>query len=235
MKVTVVTTVINRASELEVTMQSVLQHSRPGLDYIVIDGGSTDGSVEIIKKNAASLKQWVSEKDDGIYDAMNKAWSLADPESSILFIGAGDRLLALPENSAHDNDSDDILFGNVQLDRGQMFHARTGVWLKLFNSLHHQALLIPKRLHPDPPFDLSFPLYADFDFNQRLKLQDAEFRYCPGLSAYAAPGGVTENIELNELSQIIRKNYGLVWCGLSVMGFSLARFLPFLKRLRPIR
>lgn len=234
MKVTVITTVINRASGLTETMQSVLQHSRPGLDYIVIDGGSTDGSVEIIKSNSAFLKHWVSEKDDGIYDAMNKGWALADPDSRILFIGAGDRLLALPKNSVRDDNPGDILFGNVQLDRGQVFHARNGVWLKLFNSLHHQALLIPKRLHPEPPFDLSFPLYADFDFNQRLSRQGAIFRFESGLLAYAAPDGLTRDLDLNELVKIIRKNYGPVWSSLSMLGFFMARWLPFFRALRPI-
>jgi glycosyltransferase involved in cell wall biosynthesis len=235
MKVTVITTVYNRVAEFAETVQSVLQFARPDLEYIVIDGGSTDGTVELIRTHSNQLKHWLSEPDRGIYDAMNKGWALADPESRVLFLGAGDRLLALPNDSELGQNSDVVLYGNVQLDRGHVFHARAGIWLKLFNSLHHQALLIPKQLHPEPPFDLLYPLYADFDFNQRLCLQGVSFRFEPGLLSYAAPDGLTRNLLLDELAKIIRKNYGPVWSGLSILGFSLVRVVPILRALRPIR
>ena len=235
MKITVITAVYNRVSDLDETMQSVLSLVRHDLDYIVIDGGSTDGSTEIISAYADQLKHWQSEPDDGVYDAMNKGWALADPGSRVLFLGAGDRLLALPEESELDQNSSEVFYGDVQLDRGRVFHARTGVWLKLFNSLHHQALLVPKRLHLEPPFDLNYPRYADFDFNQRLCKQGAVFRFLPDLSTYAAAGGITNDMHLDELGRIIRKNYGIAWSTLSKAGFLLARLFPFFDRFRPIQ
>jgi glycosyltransferase involved in cell wall biosynthesis len=235
MKITVITAVYNRVDDLEKTMQSVLQLSRPGLDYIVIDGGSTDGTVEVILKYADKLKHWLSEPDKSVYHAMNKGWALAEPDSRVIFVGAGDRLFALPEAREGDSDTLEIFFGNVQLDQNRVFHARAGIMLRLFNTLHHQALLIPKRLHPDPPFDMSYPLYSDFDFNQRLYRQGAVFRFSPDLTAYAAPGGLTDEMTLDELQKIIRKNYGPFWSALSSAGFTLAKYFPFLGRCQPIK
>ena len=235
MKVTVITTVLNRADALAVTMQSVLKQARPNLDYIVIDGGSVDGTIDVIQTQASRLKYWLSEPDTCVYDAMNKGWALADPDSWVLFLGAGDKLLALPDGNRSDEGRLEVLYGNVRLDEGRVFHARSGFRLRLYNSLHHQALLIPKRIHPEPPFDTIYGLYADFDFNQRLYKNNVKFLFEPALQSYAASNGLTEHLQVKELTQIVRKNFGFFWCGLSLAGFTLARCLPFFRRFRPIK
>ncbi|MGQ4646871.1 glycosyltransferase [Lyngbya aestuarii] len=76
-KITVVTPSYNQAPFLEATLQSVLSQEYPNLEYIVIDGGSTDGSVEIISRYADHLTYWVSEPDGGQTDALNKGFAKA--------------------------------------------------------------------------------------------------------------------------------------------------------------
>ncbi|HKT35396.1 MAG TPA: glycosyltransferase family 2 protein [Nitrospira sp.] len=75
LKISIVTPSFNQAAFLQETMDSVLSQRDPNLEYIVVDGGSTDGSVEIIRNHAAHLAHWVSEPDKGQYDAINKGFA----------------------------------------------------------------------------------------------------------------------------------------------------------------
>ncbi len=75
--ISVITVVFNGATTLEYTIHSVLQQTYDNIEYIVIDGGSSDGTLDIIRKHDAQLDYWLSERDEGIYDAMNKGVALA--------------------------------------------------------------------------------------------------------------------------------------------------------------
>ena len=79
-KISIVTPCFNSERYLEETIQSVLNQNYPNLEYIIIDGGSTDSSVEIIKKYQNKLTYWVSEKDNGMYDALQKGFSKSSGE-----------------------------------------------------------------------------------------------------------------------------------------------------------
>lgn len=87
--VTVITVVWNDVKHIEETMLSVLNQTYPNVEYLVIDGGSTDGTVDVIKKYADRLAYWCSEKDGGIYPAMNKGVSHATGEW-VNFMNSGD-------------------------------------------------------------------------------------------------------------------------------------------------
>ena len=75
--ITVITVSYNAASSIEQTIISVINQTYPHIEYIIIDGGSTDNTVDIIKKYADKISYWVSEPDKGIYDAMNKGIKIA--------------------------------------------------------------------------------------------------------------------------------------------------------------
>lgn len=231
----VITVVRDGAPFLEATILSVLeQKERVDLDYIVIDGGSTDGSVDIIRRYADRLLFWVSESDRGVYDAMNKGWAAAGEDSSILFLGAGDRIVSLPDDMDRFG-ARDVVYGMVRMGEDRVFHPRGDFHLKMYNSLHHQALLVPKALHPAPPFDLRYRVYADFDFNQRLAKSGARFVYSPQLIGYARPGGVSDRSRFAETLRIVYRNSGILWAALAVSGYYAMKFFPLMRRLRPIR
>lgn len=89
LKISVVTVCYNVVGTIEHTMLSVLSQTYDNIEYIIIDGGSTDGTVDIIKKYADRLAYWISEPDKGIYDAMNKGIAVATGDY-INFMNAGD-------------------------------------------------------------------------------------------------------------------------------------------------
>ena len=88
-KISIVTVTYNCKDTVEKTIQNVLKQTYPNIEYIVIDGNSTDGTKEIIERYADRLAYWVSEPDKGIFDAMNKAIRIATGEW-ILFLNSGD-------------------------------------------------------------------------------------------------------------------------------------------------
>tara|TARA_R100000935_G_scaffold56463_1_gene88040 strand:+ start:9618 stop:10484 length:867 start_codon:yes stop_codon:yes gene_type:complete len=96
-KITVVTPNYNQDCFIEHTILSVLNQKYPNLEYIIIDGGSTDASVSIIKKYEDKLHYWVSENDSGMYDAINKGFSMSSGEI-MCWINSDDILM---ENSLH--------------------------------------------------------------------------------------------------------------------------------------
>ena len=234
-RISVITVVYNDAKHLEQTIQSVIEKkTKFQLNYLIIDGGSTDGTVEIIKKYEKQISYWVSERDSGIYDAMNKGWVAAADGTFILFLGAGDRLVSLPDNMSCYG-CNDVLYGNVLMGKKKVFTPRVGYYLKLYNSLHHQGLLVNKSCHPTAPFNTRYRLYADFDFNQRLKISGANFVYSPNFIGYARPGGVSDRHCFAETLRIISVNYGFFWAALALLGYYAMKILPFLKRLRPFQ
>ena len=112
-KITVVTVVFNDVKNLEKTMLSVLNQTYTNIEYIVIDGGSNDGTIEIIKKYTDRLGFWVSEKDKGMFDAMNKGASHATGEW-IQILHSGDYLMSntiIEELFSKEHSNVDIVYG----------------------------------------------------------------------------------------------------------------------------
>lgn len=220
--ISVVMVCLNNDKYLEQTIQSVINQTYENIEYIIIDGGSTDSTLDIIRKYDHILDYWVSEPDEGIYDAMNKGWLVANDTSFVLFLGAGDRILKLPLDiekfgMCH------VIFGKVDLGGGKFFDSRADIRLKLGNTLHHQALLINKSLNPEPPFNTKYKIYADFDFNQRLLKQGIKFVHSDNFISYFMPSGVTSRACAKELlkesASVVRKNFGMFWAILAVLYF----------------
>jgi glycosyltransferase involved in cell wall biosynthesis len=207
--ITIITVVFNSEEYLESTIQSVLNMNYQNIEYIIIDGNSTDGTVDVIKKYQDRIDYWISEPDRGIYDAMNKGWAVSKDNSYILFLGAGDRIEQLPDLSKYVGCMG--IFGNVSFGNSRLFRSTADFRIRLGNTLHHQALLIHKSIHLSHPFNLNYKAYADYDFNARLYNQGVEFVFDSSFVSYALPGGLTEKFHTKESLLIIRQNFGVLW------------------------
>jgi len=88
-RITVVTVVLNQVETIERTLSSVIEQDYPDLEYLVIDGGSTDGTLDVIRRHKSGITQWISGKDGGPYGAMNKGAAMASGEW-VAFMNGGD-------------------------------------------------------------------------------------------------------------------------------------------------
>ncbi len=92
-KISIITAVLNRVNTIEQTISSVVNQTYQNYEYILIDGGSNDGTVDVIKKYEDQIAYWISEPDNGVYDAFNKGILVAKGEY-IHFLGSDDCLYA---------------------------------------------------------------------------------------------------------------------------------------------
>ncbi|MCD8182050.1 MAG: glycosyltransferase [Bacteroides sp.] len=163
MKISVITVCYNAVDTLEQTIKSVLGQTYPNIEYIIIDGGSTGGSIDIIHKYAERIAYWVSEPDEGIYDAMNKGIKSATGEW-VNFMNAGDTfanpkvletLFCDPKNF-----NADVLFGNsYSLDekgKKKKYECRKDITLLKYMPIYrHGASFVRTTIHKKYLFDLS--------------------------------------------------------------------------------
>ncbi|MFT4663977.1 MAG: hypothetical protein ACI8YQ_000763 [Polaribacter sp.] len=115
--ISIITVVYNSASLLEMTMMSVFEQDYPNIEYVIVDGASTDGSLALIQKKDEQIDRWISEPDKGLYDAMNKGIDLATGDF-IWFMNAGDTIPTkdtVRKMVACCEEDTDVLYGEVML------------------------------------------------------------------------------------------------------------------------
>lgn len=167
--VTVITVVFNDCRSIEKTLINVTNQTYPNLEYIIVDGGSKDGTLEIIKKYTSKTSKYISEPDNGIYDAMNKGVAMAMGEW-VIFMNSGDWFYELTTVedvfSNFDTTDAEIIYGNtlkrsVDKSRIDIPSKPSTFWRNL---VVHQSIFSRRTLNLKYPFDLQFKVAADFDF-----------------------------------------------------------------------
>lgn len=183
--VSIVTVVFNGASYLEETIQSVLNQTYHNIEYIIIDGGSSDNTLDILNNYDNSIDYWISEPDKGIYDAMNKGIKIASG-TTIGLLNCGDtyerwfveKLVdLLPDPKAI---SSTVLFCNFkvsleELSLTQYHRSHMACWQGM--SICHQAMLIGKDIYAEQGlYDPFYKLAADYEFLLRMTKNKVSFR-----------------------------------------------------------
>lgn len=183
LKISVVTVCYNAVDTLEETMLSVLNQTYPNVEYIVIDGSSTDGTVDIIKKYADRLAYWVSEPDKGIYDAMNKGIAVATGDY-INFMNAGDMFFDLTTIEKifllfrHADAT--FIFGNwIESLHSENVNklALSLDFLKHGMPCPHQAVFIKLNYHKIHPYNLEYKISADYNLLYNAYFTGQKFVY----------------------------------------------------------
>jgi len=175
-RIAIVTVCLNDRAGLERTLASVFAQTNTNYELIVVDGGSTDGSVELIQRNAERIHCWTSEKDAGIYDAQNKGWYTATAPV-VLFLNAGDVLAApdvLQQAAQALSTEIDILYGDAHLSDARGVHATkvhpariTSVWLMKEVVAHQSQFIRTSLLMKLEGYDKRFRIAADYAFFAR--------------------------------------------------------------------
>ncbi len=220
-KISIITVVLNDKKHIERTIQSVIYQTFRDIEYIIIDGQSTDGTLDIIKKYEKQISRLISEPDKGLYDAMNKGLRLASGEY-VLFLNSGDRLF---DNQTLEKifqlPQADVYYGDAQIvdEQGNVKGLRrlrppeNLSWKDLRRGMivSHQAFIARRKLCP--PFDLQYRYSADYDWMIKVLKKASNIVNTKMIIVKYLDGGLTKkNLmkSLKERFEIMVKNYGLV-------------------------
>ena len=226
-KFSIISVTYNAGKVLEDTIQSVVFQTYRNMEYIIVDGGSTDNTLDVVHKYQERICKVISEPDKGLYDAMNKGIRMATGDY-LCFLNAGDEL---HENETLQNivytlkgkELPDVIYGETAIvdEEGHFLHMRR---LSTPEHLHwksfkegmlvcHQAFLTRRELALANPYDLRYRFSADFDWCIRI-MKQSKYLHNTHLTLidYLNEGMTTQNhkASLKERFRIMTKHYGWI-------------------------
>ncbi len=197
-KVSVITVVLNSRDLIEATILSVIGQKYPNKEFIVVDGISTDGTIDIINHYKSRIDTIIVEKDKGIYDAMNKAVKLACGDY-VLFMNSGDTFVdeTSLNNLCKDVSPEDTLIYSGWivtypwgLERTENPGPLDEIWRGMF--VQHQSTMVKTSYMRRHPFDLTAGLGADYALLLKLINTGEKVRKCPGHVSRVSAGGMSD-------------------------------------------
>ena len=224
-KISIITINYNDAEGLRKTLASVASQTYTDIEHIIVDGASTDGSIDIIREydtaNQSSANPirivWVSEKDKGIYDAMNKGVVKASGEY-LLFLNGGDALAspnAIEDVFPYLNDTDFVIGRSYFSNEGKRSGASPllserdmSMYYMYLHGINHQSAFIRRNLLIDTPYDTNVRISADWlFFVQTIVMQSATVKFVDLFFSDFDLTGVSSNNEavLREREELLKK------------------------------
>ena len=243
-KLSVITIVYNNVAAIERTMLSVLNQTYKNIEYILIDGASTDGTIDVINKYKDKLAVFVSAPDKGIYDAMNKGLALATGDY-VLFMNSGDEIYSTETVAAvfASAISGDIYYGETEMfdenwnSLGQRRHRAPEHFdwhsFKFGMNISHQAIYIKRSL--TQPFDLKYKYSSDIDWILKSTKKSSSIVNTHLYVAKYLVGGISKKKHLASLKErfkILSHYYGFIPNLLNhiIIALNLAKYFVIHKR-----
>jgi glycosyltransferase involved in cell wall biosynthesis len=214
-KVSIIIVTYNAAETLQACLNSIDKQGYPALEIVIVDGLSTDNTVNILQKNTEKIAFWISEKDNGIYDAMNKALGYATGDW-IYFLGADDILFDdFSLLCAELKDDHIIYYGRVMTLGGPTIPVNAYGFAKY--GLCHQAMIYPRKVFDKRTFNTLYNISADYALNMSL-FNSGEFSFVfkDLLVANFNQTGVssthTDHVFERDRGTLVRKYFGIkIW------------------------
>ncbi len=226
--ISIVTVVYNAVNTLEKTIQSVFKQTYKNIELIIIDGGSTDGTIGIIEKYSSKISYWVSETDNGIYDAMNKGLINAKGDY-ITFLNSGDFYCneSVISELFKDFGNSDVIYGDIYYDKLEQIPS---LYLKAMDFTKenllangtavvcHQAIFVKREIAPI--YDISYKFKAELNWyfdilenNKNLKYKHKEI--------------AVVNYIIGGFGYISYKQNLYEWCKLVIKRFGIYTFFKY--------
>lgn len=217
--ISIIIATYNAGGHLRECLQSVKSQTAEGIEVVIVDGGSTDDTMTIVKESGLPLVKWVSEPDKGIYDALNKGTAMASGKW-VYFLGSDDRLQpGFSELASHLSDDHTVYYGNstgfstdgpveYPLLQGSFSEYRLAKYC-----MNHQSIIYPKSVFRKYAYDLRYKVLADYALNL-LVWGDRSFKkqhYPVTVVMYNMTGFSSGNKDkqfLKDKLQLIRKGMG---------------------------
>ncbi|MCR5849113.1 MAG: glycosyltransferase [Bacteroidaceae bacterium] len=179
-KFTIITVCYNASTTIRETIDSVLGQTYQELEYIVVDSKSEDGTVEILQSITDKRLTFISEKDSGIYNAMNKGLKMASGDY-LIFLGADDIFYdkdVLKKVAGKLTGSNDVVYGDVMLKtRQRLYNGAFSRWTWGHRNICHQSIFYPKSVYGRYMYNEKYRSVADWDYNLRLLIDSIKFTY----------------------------------------------------------
>lgn len=198
--ISIITVVYNGEKHLEETIQSVINQTYTNIEYIIIDGGSTDKTLGIIKKYKENIDYWISEKDSGIYDAMNKGIKASKGEY-IGLVNSDDyyeyNAIEIIVNQIKKQPDKDVFFGNMYMINKYLSGKKIQTYKKGENlekrfSIWHPTTFVKKQTYTEYGlFDTSYKIAADYELLLRFHTKKCKFQYINKAISNFREGGIS--------------------------------------------
>ena len=196
--VSIIIPLYNNRKSIEKAIQSVITQNYPNKELIVIDGGSTDGSQAVVKAYNDWIAYFISEKDNGIYDAMNKGIDKATGEW-LFFLGSDDALEpnVLREVASHLSAEKTLIYGDVLFENGWRFPSFFSPRTVFQNTIHHQGAFYRRVLFNGFRYNTNLRILSDYELNLIIYQRKLPVQKVPMVIARCGDGGASSEIRLS--------------------------------------